>query len=210
MFRLAPLRRRDARTATLLDASSFEEAGVGGVLLDVGGLALFRGIDFSLVGRSGVFVHFGVVTAPLMAAIGGRNGRHRIVARHGNPLSLATRYFPAAAAGNARLAQDWLYERRAVVKRASRTVAPVSPSRKQDALKLGQICREQIPSTGPTGSRSPFAKATVSFAPTWGAKPGRATTATPNMPNIARAERDLIILRLLTGWCPIPLRSGIN
>jgi hypothetical protein len=38
-----------------------------------------------------------------------------------------------------------------------------------------------------------LAKATVSLASTRGAKPGRATTAAPGKPKIARAVRDLII-----------------
>ncbi len=103
-----------------------------------------------------------------------------------------------------------LYERRAVVKRASRTDAPESRSRKQGALKLGQICCEQTPSTGPTGSRSPLANATVSLAVAWGANAGKARAEAPSSANIARAVIDLVILRLLTGWYPIPLRSGID
>lgn len=72
-------------TAALFGASSLEEAGVGGVLPDVGSLALFGRVDIGFAGRS-VPVHFDIVSGSLVAAIGRRNGRHRVVARHGNSL----------------------------------------------------------------------------------------------------------------------------
>src|SRR6185437_9720171 len=75
-------------TMALFDASSLEEAGVGGILPDIGGVALFRSV-FSFGGCSVCF-HFDIVAGALVAAIGRRNGRHRVMAGHGNSFSLLT------------------------------------------------------------------------------------------------------------------------
>src|SRR6202140_5551110 len=67
--------------STLLHPSSLEKTGLGGVLPDVGGVALLSGVDFTLVcGR--ILVHLGVVTRALVTAVGRRHWRHFVVARH--------------------------------------------------------------------------------------------------------------------------------
>src|ERR1700731_2219710 len=67
--------------STLLQAPSLEEAGIGGVLLDVGGVALLSSVDFTLAcGR--ILVRLGVVTRALVTAVGRRHWWHFVVARH--------------------------------------------------------------------------------------------------------------------------------
>lgn len=89
--------------------------------------------------------------------------------------------------------ETWNY-RRAVTRRASWIFAPESGLRKQDWARYGQTCVEQSETTARTSSRSPLARAAASPACTVGAKPGTAITAAPRRQNIARAERDFIIL----------------
>src|ERR1700736_1924154 len=67
--------------STLLHASSLEKPGIGRVLHDVGGVALLGSVNFTLVSGS-ILVHLGIVTRPLMTAVGRRHWRHFIVARH--------------------------------------------------------------------------------------------------------------------------------
>src|ERR1700680_3167276 len=97
----------------------------------------------------------------------------------------------------------WLYPaydpwRGVTIRRASRIAIPVSLFRKQEVSNWGQTCREQSWATGRIASRSALAKATDWPASTCGAKPGKATTATPRSDIIATAASDLIILGLLT------------
>src|ERR1700719_560729 len=66
---------------TLLDAPPLEETGIGRVLPDVGGVALLGGVHFGSCLR-GISARFGVVTGTLVTAVGGRYGRHFIVAGH--------------------------------------------------------------------------------------------------------------------------------
>jgi hypothetical protein len=66
---------------TLLYPPSFEEPGIGRILLYIGCVALFSGIDVALLlGR--VFSDVAIVTGSLMASIGGRHGWHFVMARH--------------------------------------------------------------------------------------------------------------------------------
>jgi hypothetical protein len=66
----------------LLNPASFEKSGIGGVLLDVGGIALFSRILNILVPLRGILVGLGIIPGPFGAAIGGRYRRHFIVAGH--------------------------------------------------------------------------------------------------------------------------------
>ena len=50
----------------LLHSASLEETGVCGVLLDIGGIALFGGIHFGFCLRP-LFAYFGIVTGALVA-----------------------------------------------------------------------------------------------------------------------------------------------
>src|ERR1700675_696041 len=68
--------------ASLLHPSSLEKSRVGGVLLDVGSIALLCRILNVLVSLRGVLVHLGIVGSTLMTTIGGRRRRHFIVTRH--------------------------------------------------------------------------------------------------------------------------------
>jgi hypothetical protein len=65
----------------LLHTPSLEESGVGRVLLDIGGVTLFSGVEFALFLRR-VFADFGIVASSFLASVGGRHGRHFIVTRH--------------------------------------------------------------------------------------------------------------------------------
>lgn len=62
----------------LLHPSSLEESGVGRVLFNISGVALFSGVDFAVFLRR-VFADLGVVTSSLFASVGGRYRRHFIV-----------------------------------------------------------------------------------------------------------------------------------
>ena len=57
----------------LLDPPSLEKSGVGRVLLDVGCIALLRGVQFAFCLRR-VLAHFGLVTGTFVTAISGRHG----------------------------------------------------------------------------------------------------------------------------------------
>jgi hypothetical protein len=104
--------------------------------------------------------------------------------------------------------RNWSY-RRAVTRRASSIFTPESGLRKQDWAKSGQTCIEQLGTTAPTSSRSPFARTATSPASTLGAKPGTAITGAPRRKTIARAERGFTIFELLTFYS-VPLLSGIG
>ena len=84
--------------------------------------------------------------------------------------------------------------RRAVTRRASKTLVPEPAFRKQDVAKSGQTCVEQFGTTARTSSRSPLASTATSSACTFEARPGKARTEAPRSINIARAECDLTIL----------------
>jgi hypothetical protein len=84
--------------------------------------------------------------------------------------------------------------RRAVTKRASRIVIPISLFRRHDVAKLGQTCRAQSWAIDRMGSRSALVRPTDWPASTCGAKPGKAITETPRSDIIAKAANDLIIL----------------
>jgi len=62
----------------LLHSPSLEETGIRGVLLDIGGIALFGGIHFGFCLRH-LFAYFGIVTGALVASIGRGHGRHFFV-----------------------------------------------------------------------------------------------------------------------------------
>ena len=64
----AIFRRSVSTVGALLDASPLEEAGIGRILLDVGGIALLRPVSFSFVFAI-ILIRFSVVR-PLMATIG--------------------------------------------------------------------------------------------------------------------------------------------
>ena len=83
-------RWKAAFRSTLLHASSLEKTGIGRVLLDVGGVALLSGVDFTLVSGS-ILVHSGVVTRPLVTAVGRWHWRHFVVARHGISVVIVVR-----------------------------------------------------------------------------------------------------------------------
>jgi hypothetical protein len=109
----------------------------------------------------------------------------------------------------------WLHEaydlwRGVTIRRASRIVIPVSLFRRQEVSKCGQTCREQSWAAGRIASRSALAKATDWPASTRGAKPGKATTATPRSDIIAKAANDLIIFGLLTEVVAVPPGSGTD
>jgi len=55
----------------LLHSPSLEETGIRGVLLDIGGIALFGGIHFGFCLRH-LFAYFGIVTGALVASIGSK------------------------------------------------------------------------------------------------------------------------------------------
>src|ERR1700729_835149 len=59
--------------ASLLHAPSLEKPGIGGVLLDVGGIALLGQILDIFVPLRGVLVDLGVIAGALGAAIAGRD-----------------------------------------------------------------------------------------------------------------------------------------
>jgi hypothetical protein len=73
-----PVRRRAFSVGALLHSPSLEETGIRGVLLDIGGIALFGGIHFGFCLRH-VFAYFGIVTGAFVASIGRRHGRHFFV-----------------------------------------------------------------------------------------------------------------------------------
>jgi hypothetical protein len=52
----------------LLHSASLEETGVRGVLLDIGGIALFGGIHFGFCRRH-VLAYFGIFTGALLTSI---------------------------------------------------------------------------------------------------------------------------------------------
>ena len=63
---------------TLFYSPTFEETGIGRVLLDVGGLALLRGVDFAFsLGR--VFIYFAVISGAFVASISRRHWRHFVM-----------------------------------------------------------------------------------------------------------------------------------
>jgi hypothetical protein len=78
-----PVQTPELKPVPLLHPASFEKPGIGGVLLDVGGVALFRRILNVLVPSGSILVDLGFVSRPFMAAVGGWHGRHFIVASHG-------------------------------------------------------------------------------------------------------------------------------
>ena len=90
--------------------------------------------------------------------------------------------------------------RRAVTRRASRIFAPEPGFRKQEAAKSGQTCVEQFEAAALTSSRSPLAKTVTSPASTLAAKLDNAIVEAPRSASIAKAERDLSILGLLTRY----------
>src|SRR5476649_929502 len=55
--------------ASLLDAPSLEKSGIGGVLLDIGGLALLGRILFAFMPLRAILVHLGMVAGAFGAAI---------------------------------------------------------------------------------------------------------------------------------------------
>ena len=61
-------------------APSLKEAGVGGVLFDVRRVSLLRGILDIAVTLGSILVDLGVIASSFVATIGGRHGRHFIVA----------------------------------------------------------------------------------------------------------------------------------
>jgi hypothetical protein len=63
----------------LLYAPSLEKAGVGRVLLDVGGLTLFCGVHFTFYLRHSL-VNVSMISRSLVTAISRRHGRHSVVA----------------------------------------------------------------------------------------------------------------------------------
>jgi hypothetical protein len=78
-----PVQTPEEKPAPLLHPASFEKPGIGGVLLDVGGIALFRRVLNVLVTPGSVLADLGFIAGSLRAPIGGRYGRHFIVASHG-------------------------------------------------------------------------------------------------------------------------------
>jgi hypothetical protein len=78
----------------LLHPASLKEALVGGVLPDVGGVALLSGVDLR-VRRCLVLRDFGLITGAFWASVGGRHGRHVIVAGHLGSLSGMRRWTEA-------------------------------------------------------------------------------------------------------------------
>ena len=84
-----------AAFARLLDAPSLEETLVGGVLPDVGGVALLGGVDLR-VRRCRVLRDLGIVAGAFRASIGGRDRRHMIMAGHLGSLSWLCRWTVAS------------------------------------------------------------------------------------------------------------------
>ena len=60
---------------TLFYSPTFEETGIGRVLLDVGGLALLRGV----VSLGRVFIYFAVISGAFVASISRRHWRHFVM-----------------------------------------------------------------------------------------------------------------------------------
>ena len=84
-----------AASVRLLDAASLKEALVGGILPDVGGVALLGGVDLRMR-RCRVLRDLGIVAGAFRASIGGRDRRHMIVARHLGSLSWLCRWTVAS------------------------------------------------------------------------------------------------------------------
>src|SRR5205085_8308017 len=78
--------------------------------------------------------------------------------------------------------------------RASRGIALVPATRRQDASKFGQACFEQLLPIGRISRRSPLVRATGTDASTCGAKPGRTVSAAAMKAAMAIAERALIMM----------------
>src|SRR6266851_351599 len=95
--------------------------------------------------------------------------------------------------------------RSAVTSRASRITVLEPATRRQEASKFGQACREQSGPTGRISSRSPLARANGTLASTCGAKPGRMVSAAATNAAIAMAEIALI----MTVPCHGPLRPVV-
>ncbi len=68
-----PVQRRAFSDWALLHSPSLEETGIRGVLLDIGGIALFGGIHFGFCLRH-LFAYIDIVTGALMASIGRGHG----------------------------------------------------------------------------------------------------------------------------------------
>src|SRR6266481_5609097 len=66
-----PVQRRAFSDWALLHSPSLEETGIRGVLLDIGGIALFGGIHSGFCLRH-LFAYFGIVTGALVASIGSK------------------------------------------------------------------------------------------------------------------------------------------
>ncbi len=71
--------------STLLDPPAMEEPGVGRVLLDIRGLALFGGICRLGMLVRGVGLRLGGVARKRFASVSGRNRRHVIFLSHFKP-----------------------------------------------------------------------------------------------------------------------------
>ena len=91
MTRLDIIPPAHAASGRLLDAASLKEAFVGGVLPDVGGVALLGGVDLR-VRRCRVLRDLGIVAGAFRASIGGRDRRHMIMAGHLGSLSWLFRW----------------------------------------------------------------------------------------------------------------------
>src|ERR1700716_4159434 len=96
--------------------------------------------------------------------------------------------------------------RSAVTSRACRMMVLEPATRRHEASKFGQACREQSRPTGWISSRSPLARACGTLASTCGAKPGRTVSAAATNAAIAIAESALI----MTVPCHGPLRPVVS
>jgi hypothetical protein len=78
MSQQGPVQRPAFSVGRYFHSPSLEETGIRGVLLDIGGIALFGGIHFGFCLRH-LFAYFGIVTGALLASIGRGHGRHFFV-----------------------------------------------------------------------------------------------------------------------------------